>query len=82
MSERDPMQPTVTVKQGFFGGGNYPEVPATVRIVDFSIPDGHHLIGGQLYRETFDPLELQGIFYPDGSRPTGCALVPVFGAKK
>ena len=71
--------PTATEKQGFFGGGKYPTIPVTVRVVDFSIPKGHHVIGGQLYRETFDPEELQRIQYPDGSRPTACALVPVEG---
>ena len=69
--------PTVTSKQGYFGGGGYPQVPVEVKIVDFSLPAGHHVIGGKLYRETFDPKELQRIIYPDGSRPTACALVPV-----
>ena len=70
-------EPTVSIKDGRFGGGNYPEVPVTVRIVDFSLPEGHHLIGGQMYRMTYDPDELQRIEYPDGSRPTCCALVAV-----
>ena len=69
--------PKVTILEGTFGGGNYPLVPATVRIVDFSIPEGHHIIAGKLYRTTFDWKELRQITLPDGSHPTACALVPV-----
>ena len=69
--------PTVEVKHGHFGGGDHPEVPVTVRILDFSIPEGHHVIDGRLYRMTYDPKELAEIVYSDGSRPTACALVAV-----
>ena len=69
--------PTVTECKGTFGGGEHPLIPATVMILDFSIPKGHHVIGGRLYRETFDWEELQRITYADGSHPTACALVPV-----
>ena len=69
--------PTFTELQGTFGGGKYPIVPCTVKILDFSLPEGHHIIGGKLYRETFDPKELQRMILPDGSGPTSCALVPV-----
>ena len=66
------------IKQtGYFGGGDYPVIPATVTILDFSVPDGHHVIDGKLYRTTYDPDELRRITYPDGSHPTACALVPV-----
>ena len=68
---------TVTERQGVVGGGKYSAVPVTVRIVDFAIPAGHHLIGGVLYRETFDWRELQAMTMPDGSHPTACALVEV-----
>ena len=69
--------PKQTEIQGFFGGGNHPQVPVTIKIIDLSIPEGHHVIGGKLYRETFDWKELQRIVYVDGSKPTACALVPV-----
>ena len=70
-------RPSVTVAEGSFGGGDHPTIPVTVRIVDLSIPDGHILVGGRLYRMTHDPEELQRIVYPDGSRPTACAYVSV-----
>ena len=69
--------PTITQKQGLFGGGAHPEVPVTVKILDFTIPKDHVVINGHLYRWIFDPDELQNIVFPDGSRPTACALVPV-----
>ena len=69
--------PTVTEKQGTFGGGKHPRVPAKIRVVDFSIPEGHHVIDGKLYRAVYDWETLQRIVYPDGSHPTACALVPV-----
>ena len=54
-------------------------MPAEVKIVDFSIPEGHHVIDGKLYRWAYDWKTLQDITYPDGSHPTTCALalVPV-----
>ena len=69
--------PRVIEEEGYFGGGDYPIIPAIVKILDFSIPEGHHVIGGKLYRETYDPKELQNIIYQDGTRPTACALVLV-----
>ena len=69
--------PTVTEEQGTAGGGEYPLIPFTVRHFHLNIPKGHHVIGGRLYRETFDPEELLRITYSDGSHPTACALVPV-----
>lgn len=68
---------TVTEKQGYFGGGDHPHVPARVRIVYFSIPEGCHVIDGKLYRIADDWETLQRITYPDGSHPTACAFVPV-----
>ena len=68
---------TATVTKGTFGGGRYPAVSVNVLLIDCTIPEGHHLIGGQLYRETFDWRELREITLPDGSHPTACALVPV-----
>ena len=47
--------PKVTKLQGTFSGGKYPIVPCTIRILDFSLPKGNYVIGGKLYRETFDP---------------------------
>ena len=72
------MFPRVTELQGSFGGGEHPLVPVTIRILDFSLPDGHCRIGGQLYRMVYDPEILAGITYPDGSKPTACAFVPVY----
>ena len=69
--------PTIRVQHGMFGGGVHPQIPVTVMHLDFSLPKGHHVIGGQLYRETFDPDELQRITYADGTHPTACALIPV-----
>ena len=71
--------PTVTRLRGTFGGGDFPVIPAVVQIIDFSIPKGHHLIDGKLYRCVTDPKELESIRYPDGSRPTASALVEVNG---
>ena len=62
---------------GHFGGGEHPRIPAVVKILDFSIPEGCHLIGGVLYRTVTDPEKLKAIVYPDGSKPTACAMVPV-----
>ena len=67
----------VTKHAGYFGGGEHPKIPAEVVMLTVAIPPGHHMIGGVLYRETSDPKELESIIYPDGSRPTGYALVPV-----
>ena len=69
--------PKVTEECGHFGGGEYPIVPAVVRILDFSIPEDCHFIDGHLYRTTYDWEELKEIVYPDGSEPTACALVRV-----
>ncbi len=69
--------PTCTEKSGSVGGGQHPTVPVTAKILDFTIPDGHHVIDGKLYRMTFDAAELENIVFPDGSRPTACALVLV-----
>ena len=63
--------------QGTFGGGEHPLIPVSVTILDFTLPEGHCIIAGKLYRETFDPEELQRITYQDGSHPTACALVLV-----
>ena len=71
------MYTSVTEKQGTFGGGDHPLIPVTVKIVSFSIPDDCHVIGGKLYRMIYDPKVLQYIVYPDGTRPTACALIPV-----
>ena len=67
----------VTEQQGTFGGEKHPKIPVRVINLDFSLPKGHHVIGGKLYRETFDWKELQSITYPDGTKPTACALIPV-----
>lgn len=69
--------PKTTELPAQFGGGRFKTIPATVKIVDFSVPEGHIMLGGVLYRVTHDPKELEAIRYPDGSRPTACALVPV-----
>ena len=70
-------KPRVITQTGYFGGGKYPKIPVTVKILDFSLPEGHCVIGGREYRTVYDPRELERIVYPDGSRPTACALVPV-----
>lgn len=67
----------VIEQTGHFGGGNYPAVPVVVRILDFSLPAGCHMIDGKLYRMVYDPQELETIRFLDGSRPTACALVLV-----
>ena len=64
-------------KTGYFGGGDYPQVTCTVKIVNLELPPDHHMIDGVLYRMTYDPVELAKIVYPDGSRLTACAFVPV-----
>ena len=69
----------IVEKTGHFGGGDHQQVPCTVKIINLELPPGHHMIGGVLYRMTSDPAELGKIVYPDGSRPTACALVPVTG---
>ena len=69
--------PTVTEETGTAGGVDYPLIPFTVVNFHLNIPKGHHVIGGRLYRETFDPEELQRIVYSDGTHPTACALVSV-----
>ena len=63
------MFPTVTEKQGTFGGGKHPLVDVRVKFVNFLIPEGHDVINGQLYRMIYDWESLQAITYPDGSHP-------------
>lgn len=60
-------------REACFGGGI---VQAQVRFVDLRIPEGCDLIGGMLFRRVYDPVILGQIVYPDGSHPTGCALLP------
>ena len=49
------------------------------RVTVSSPSPGRWIIAGREYRMTYDWRELSGIVYPDGSRPTACALVPVRG---
>ena len=58
---------------------NREEAGNRVVILGHPLPEGHCIIAGQEYRWTYDLRELSGIVYPDGSRPTACALVPVRG---
>ena len=39
--------------------------------------EGEFEIGGKRYVTVYDPKVLEKIRYPDGSRPTACALVEV-----